>query len=222
MNRIGSFFRRQLDPSECWGALLFGLIMVLIITLGAHALVKEGRDAMRDMLAAMVGCNVAWGVIQGWLFVLEATFERGRVARVVCELQEARDEEQALAVIRNELDPDLERVANEEERARLYRHILVNVRNAQMPRTRLSRDDMAGAITVFLLVSLTTVPAVVPFLLIDHRRTALRVSNLLLVSLLFLVGYQWAGITNTNRWRAGLTVMIVGLVMVAIGEALGG
>ena len=43
------------------GAVLFGLIMVLIITLGAHSLVKEGRDATRDMLATVVGCNVAWG-----------------------------------------------------------------------------------------------------------------------------------------------------------------
>src|SRR5580692_7736741 len=124
MKRLISYLARQLDPSECWGALLFGLIMVLIITLGAHSLVKEGRDATRDMLAAMVGCNVAWGVIQGWLFVLEATFERGRVARVVSELRAARDEEQALAVIRDELDPDLGRLAAAEERARLYRHVL--------------------------------------------------------------------------------------------------
>ena len=125
-------------------------------------------------------------------------------------------------MIRDELDPDLKKVTAEEARASLYRHILDNVQKAEVPRARMTRNDMAGALAVFVLVSATTVPAVLPFLVLDHRRTALRVSNSLLVGLLFLVGYQWAGITTTNRWRAGLTVMIVGLVMVAIGEVLGG
>jgi hypothetical protein len=75
---------------------------------------------------------------------------------------------------------------------------------------------------VFVLVALTTGPAVLPFLVIGDLRLALRVSNLLLVGTLFVVGYRWAGQTNTNPWRAGVSVMIVGLGMVVVAELLGG
>jgi VIT1/CCC1 family predicted Fe2+/Mn2+ transporter len=174
------------------------------------------------MLVAAVGCNLAWGIIQGWLFVLDKLFERGRLAKLALEVQESTDEGAALEMIRDEHDPDLDKVASVEERARLYLHILDNVKATPVARTRLRCGDLAGAFVVFLLVSLTAVPAVVPFLLIDDLRTALRVSNFLLVSLLFLVGHQWAAITNMNRWTTGLSIMVVGIGMVAIGEALGG
>src|SRR5947207_2961462 len=99
MNRLQALFERLLDPSEWWGAVLFGLIMVLIITLGARSIVAQGEDATRDMLVAVIGCNVAWGVIQAWMYVLDAMFERGRIARLVKEVQEGTDEQLALAVI---------------------------------------------------------------------------------------------------------------------------
>src|SRR4051794_32712552 len=112
MRRLYSYFRRQLDASECWGAVLFGLIMVLIITLGARSIVSQGEDATRDMLAAAVGCNLAWGVIQGWLFVLDEKFERGRLAKHARDVQEAGDEGLAVAMVRDEHDPDLDKVAS--------------------------------------------------------------------------------------------------------------
>jgi len=43
--------------------------------------------------------------------------------------------------------------------------------------TRIIRDDMAGAFGVFVLVYLTIVPAVLPFLFIENLRIALRVPD---------------------------------------------
>jgi len=51
---------------------------------------------------------------------------------------------------------------------------------------------------------------------------ALRVSNLLLLTMLFLVGYLWARATHSNPWIVGSILLLVGLVMVAIAMALGG
>lgn len=67
-----SFIHRHLDPAESLGEVLFGLIMVLTFTLGAA--VAGGYK--RGMLLAAVGCNVAWGVIDGVLFVLSGRFAR--------------------------------------------------------------------------------------------------------------------------------------------------
>ena len=51
---------------------------------------------------------------------------------------------------------------------------------------------------------------------------ALRISNFLVVGLLFIVGYHWAKYVDVNRWWAGLGLMSLGLILVGIAIALGG
>jgi hypothetical protein len=125
-------------------------------------------------------------------------------------------------VIRGEMDPELKEVTSDATRALLYHDILVNVKKIVPPKTKMMRADVFGAIAVFWLVTLTTIPAIVPFLFIEKLRLALRVANLLLVGMLFLVGFRWAGAANTNRWMAGLVMTLVGITMVVIAELLGG
>ena len=72
------------------------------------------------------------------------------------------------------------------------------------------------------LVLLTAVPAILPFLLIDDRHLALRVSNLLLVGLLFLTGWHWARATHSNPWVFGTSFLVAGLGMVFVAMAFGG
>ena len=88
--------------------------------------------------------------------------------------------------------------------------------------TLVKKEDVFGAIVIFWLVFLSTIPAVVPFLVFRDRFVALRVSNLLLLTILFLVGYRGARVTHSNPWIVGSTLLLVGLVMVAIAMALGG
>ena len=145
MGRLVAYFRNHLEPSEWWGAILFGLIMAMIFTVGGRSIVADGRDATRDMLMGVVGCNVAWGIIQAWMFVLDAMFERSRIAQLIVEVKQATDEGEAVAAIADELGSTLDPVTSAEERARLYRHILSNVKSVEPPRTRPTRHDLAGA-----------------------------------------------------------------------------
>jgi hypothetical protein len=50
----------------------------------------------------------------------------------------------------------------------------------------------------------------------------LRVSNTILVALLFVVGWQWGKYGYVNRWLAGTIFLVVGLALVATAIALGG
>jgi VIT1/CCC1 family predicted Fe2+/Mn2+ transporter len=84
------------------------------------------------------------------------------------------------------------------------------------------REDLVAAFLVFLLVSATGLPGVIPFLLLDDSYLALRLSNVVLVSLLFFVGYWWGHYTDAPPWRVGATVTILGLSMVLVAVALGG
>ena len=74
--------RKYLEPGESLAEILFGLIMTLTFTLGAGLLVEEGPQAVRQLLVATVGCNIAWGIIDGALYVVGQIFERGRMARL--------------------------------------------------------------------------------------------------------------------------------------------
>jgi len=125
-------------------------------------------------------------------------------------------------MVRLELDPRLEPFTSLEERTHLYPAVLNRLVKVTPERTLVKKEDVCGAIVIFWLVFLSTVPAVVPFLVFSDRFVALRVSNLLLLTMLFLVGYRWARATLSNPWIVGSILLLVGLVMVAIAMALGG
>jgi len=217
-----SFVRRYLDPTESLGEVMFGLIMVLTFTLGAGLIVKEGTEATTRMLLGILGCNVAWGLIDGAMYVMSSMLERSRKARLLQSVQKAASEEDALAMIGQELDPRLEPFTSLEERTRLYPAVLDRLVKVTPERTLVKKEDICGAIVIFWLVFLSTIPAVVPFLVFRDRFVALRVSNLLLLTMLFLVGYRWARVTHSNPWIVGSILLLAGLVMVAIAMALGG
>ena len=68
----------------------------------------------------------------------------------------------------------------------------------------------------------STLPAVLPFVFLSDPHFALRVSNALLIGMLFLVGQRWARYTTLRPWLTGLTFMTAGLALVVIAIELGG
>ena len=82
--------------------------------------------------------------------------------------------------------------------------------------------DVRGAILVFCLVLATSVPAAAPFLLIENAYLALRLSNALLIALLFAVGFFWGRHVGVMPWLAGMLVMSIGVLLVLIAIPLGG
>jgi hypothetical protein len=79
-----------------------------------------------------------------------------------------------------------------------------------------------GALTSFWLVVVTSIPAAIPFLIFDDARFALRVSNGILLALLFITGYLWARYTLSRPWLVGFCFLIGGIALVAAAIALGG
>jgi VIT1/CCC1 family predicted Fe2+/Mn2+ transporter len=63
---------------------------------------------------------------------------------------------------------------------------------------------------------------VIPFLVFRNLHFALRVSNAIALVMLFLTGYSLARHGGHHPWRTGLSVMLIGVVLVAIAIALGG
>jgi VIT1/CCC1 family predicted Fe2+/Mn2+ transporter len=216
------FVQRHLDPASRMGEILFGLIMVLSVTLTAGLTVKEGKSGVRELLVAALGCNIAWGIIDGIMYVMNCMAERSVKARLIRAIQGAPDSQAALDIIRDEVEPELETLAGPEDRETLYRAMLKHLSQGVTPRTGLEKTDFYGGLACFWLVFVSCLPAAAPFLIFSDPTRALRVSNFLLLAMLFVVGRKWAAYANTNRLLAGLAMVAVGLLLVGIAIALGG
>jgi hypothetical protein len=214
---------RWLDPASSLGEIMFGLIMTLTFTLGAGIIIDdEGKEGARDLLIALIGCNIAWGVIDAAMYLMTELFTRGKRRRVAEAVRSAPDERGGVAVVARELDQYFEDVAHGEERDALYQRVAAKVRTAEIPPNRLTKADFMGAFTSFWLVVLASAPAAIPFLIWDDARFALRVSNAILLAFLFFCGFNWARYTLGNPWTAGLIFLAGGFGLVAMAIALGG
>lgn len=146
---------------------------------------------------AAIGCNVAWGAIDAGLFLLGGLFHRSRRARFYRALKSARNEAEALSAIGEEFGLEDEPLAfPPEDRAHRHKSMLALTAHATPARARLRRRDFLAALVVFVLLSATALPGVLPFLLIEDSDLALHLSNWVLILSLFLVGYWWGHYTD--------------------------
>jgi len=225
MGEVGrrSFTARYLDPGSHMGEILFGLIMTLTFTLAAGIVIQEeGRAGAREMLIGILGCNLAWGIIDGVLHVLGQVFERGRFRRIGVNLRQATTAEDARQMVADELDESLLAVTDDSTRERLYQSIVEHVRSVPAMPNRVRRQDLLGGLAAGWLVFACSFPAVLPFLFLDDPRLALRVSNAILLGLLFFVGWRAARHTLARPWIAGIMFLLVGVLLVAVAIPLGG
>jgi hypothetical protein len=215
------FVRKYLDPASRLGEILFGLIMVLTVTLGAGVALTDYKAGSRRLLLAAIGCNVAWGIIDAVMFLMDCvTVRMGRV-RLVRAVRRAPNEQSALRMIQNEVEPELQALLDPQEAEAFNRSILKHMAGAQTTTKALTKDDFYGAVACFWLAFVSCLPAAIPFLIFSKPYLALRVSNFLLLVLLFWVGRKWADYLGVNRLVAGVSMVAVGLVLVGIAILLG-
>jgi hypothetical protein len=214
---------RYLDPATSLAEILFGLIMTLTFTLGAGLIIEdEGRAGARELLIAVIGCNIAWGIIDAALYLAGQLFDRGRLRKLGRAIRAAPDPAAGTALVASELDPLIEDLLSAPEKQALYTRIARNVVSQPETANTITRADWLGAWMSFVLVVIAGIPAAIPFLLIDDARLALRVSNAVLVGLLFFTGYWWARYTVSKPWLVGVAFLVIGIVLVVAAIALGG
>jgi hypothetical protein len=219
---LANFIHRYIDPTDSLGETLFGLIMALTITLGARLLSQATEFDPRELVVAMIGCNVAWGVIDAVLYLIGSVFSRNRRVQFVRKLRAATNDVEAMAAIREEFGLEDEPVLSDADREAFHRLVLDIMRHAGTERAHLRLQDYQAALVIALVVSLTAVPGVLPFLFIADGHLALVVANTIQICLLFFVGYRWASHTGSSPWRTGLLILALGIGLVVVAVALGG
>ena len=210
--------RRVLSTPERLSEVLFGLIMALTFT-GSLSVATAGREDVRTMLLGALGCNLAWGLVDGVLYVVAALVERGRGLAMLRALRSATDEERARSLIADAL-PSLVASVLRPSDFDFVRQQLAAL--PAPPALSITARDLRGAVAVFLLVVLATFPVAVPFVFIHQTHLALRVSNGVALVMLFLGGFLMGRYMGRSPLRSGLLMTAIGVVLVAATIALGG
>ena len=209
----------RLRPIDRVSEVLFGLIMVMTFT-GSLSIAEAGREDVRTMLIGALGCNLAWGIIDGILYLMSAFAEKSEALMTLHAVRQARDAEDGRRLVAEALPSVVSSILTTDEldtlRVRL-RELPTPAANAQIEPAM-----WIGALRVFLWVFLITFPVAIPFIVMHDARFALRVSNGIAIGLLFVTGWAYGRITGRRSWVMGLAMVSIGIVLVGLTIALGG
>lgn len=208
-----------LNPVDRIAEVLFGLIMVLTFT-GAISASTDAREDVRELLWAALGCNVAWGLVDAIMYLMNIAIERGHSLAVIKSIKTAESEENTNAILKDEIQPGIAGLMTDKELIELGNRI----KRIPLPSKRnlILGADLYAGIQIFLLVFLCTFPVALPFAFFDNLSLAMRISNGVALLLLFIGGFVLAGYAGFRRVFTAVIYMLIGVALVIITMALGG
>ena len=211
--------KRVLEPIERISEVLFGLIMVLTFTC-SFSVAEAGKAEVRAMLLGALGCNLAWGIIDAIMYLMGCLAERARSIATLRAVRSATTPERAHQLIAAALPGVLGPLMNPPELEGIRQHLQQVPEPPTHP--RLDSKDWLGALAVFLLVVVATFPVVLPFALMQNAFRANRISNAIAICLLFITGYAFGRCTGYHPRIMGLSMVILGSLLVGLTILLGG
>ncbi|HEX6892409.1 MAG TPA: VIT1/CCC1 transporter family protein [Chryseolinea sp.] len=208
-----------LNPVDRVSEVLFGLIMVLTFT-GAISIATDGRQEIRELLWAALGCNVAWGLVDAIMYLMNVVLERGHGVTVIKRIMNSKTRESSRLILKEEIQPLVAALLTDEELDQLSDRL----KKVPQPSNRhlITLADLFAGLQIFLLVFLCTLPVALPFAFFQDVGLAIRASNGVALMLLFIGGYMLAGYAGFRRFATAGIYVIIGVLLVAITMALGG
>jgi len=217
--KIQSEAGSALDPISRISEVLFGLIMVLSFT-GSISVVSDGKAEIKDLLWAALGCNLAWGIIDGVFYLMSRLFEKGHGYSVLQKLKSTTDKTAGRKLLTDELPPVISAILKPEEVDQLQERL---VKLEDVPKSALINwSDLRTAFMIFLLVFTCTFPVALPFIFINNTALALRLSNGIALLILFIGGFSVGKYAGFRPAVSGIGILLLGIILVAITMALGG
>lgn len=208
-----------LNPVDRIAEVLFGLIMVLSFT-GAISASTDAREDVRELLWAALGCNVAWGLVDAIMYLMNVAIERGHVIMIIKKIRASNNDLESGQILKDEIQPGIAGLMTDQEISALSGRL----KNLPEPSKKnlLTGIDLWAGVQIFMLVFLCTFPVAIPFGVFDDLTVAMRASNGVALLLLFIGGFLLAGYAGFRRGITALLYMLIGVALVALTMALGG
>ena len=203
--------------------MLCGIIMVLVMIGYLKLALGQGFEFQKTMILVPLGCNAAWGIIDGIMYVLLNLRQRGKYSNLLSLVKSAKDQNDALTSIEDEFGFTIIGSLNKDDQTNIYHEILKRLTNvaAENPKG-ISKEDLRVVIVTFLIVFFTGFLLIIPFIIFNDVWLAIRISHIIGLVMLFCIGYRWGKSASRNKIRSGIAITILGVVIVGITEVLGG
>lgn len=208
-----------LSPVDRVSEMLFGLFMALTFV-GAVSVAEAGRQEIRAMFAAALGCNLAWGLADAVMYVVRTVTDRGRLLTLIHSVRAASDPQTGRRLIKSSLSRVAAGLVSDAEIERIRMRLIVLPSVPERP--TLKGEDLLAALAVFLIVVAATFPVVLPFAIIDDVRAAKVLSRGIALVMLFFGGLALGRYAGYTSWKVGLMMAGLGTALVAAIIALGG
>lgn len=208
-----------LNPVDRIAEVLFGLIMVLTFT-GAISASTDAREDVRELLWAALGCNVAWGLVDAIMYLMNVAIERGHAITIIKKIHSSTDPQESGQILKDEIQPAIAGLITDEEMSELSSRL----KKLPEPSKKhlITGTDLWAGVQIFMLVFLCTFPVAIPFGIFDDLAVAMRASNGVALLLLFIGGFVLAGYAGFRRGITALLYTLIGVALVALTMALGG
>lgn len=210
--------RRLLEPVDRISEVLFGLLMAVTIV-GSLSIATAGRDEVRTVLIAALGCNIAWGLVDAVMFLVRSVTEKTRRRVLVDRIRHA-DQPTSHRMIQLALPSGVAALLGPTEIEAMRARLLA------APAERggvLALEDWLSALGVFLLVVAATFPVILPFLLWRDLPSAMQASRWITLGMLFAAGYALGRYAGHQRpLVTGILMALLGAGVIVAIMALGG
>ena len=78
-----------LDPVYRASEVIFGVLMAMSF-IGSISVASDGREEIRTLLVAALGCNLAWGLVDGVMHLVSTKTQQRRNRALMARLRESR------------------------------------------------------------------------------------------------------------------------------------
>jgi hypothetical protein len=230
VNSLKGFWTKYIDPIDWLSESIFSIMIVLIFTLAYRVFsispvpgAATSSESATTLLLAILGAVIAWGFIDGMIYVILSFFEREESDRFICEIREAKSEKEKVEIVLNEFGEIFEPITDEHHRDALYLAILNSIKSTPVQKIGFSKDDIGAAVAHVFIAIISVIPSMIPLLVFSNNLSlAIRISNTISFAVLFITGYRWGKYVGVNPIRTGIIIMAIAIVLALLAIPLGG
>ncbi len=167
---------------------MFGVIMVVSFTSILRAYPNQADKIIGTVLLAALFCCIAWGLVDGIFYAWEAHYELNRKKKLLAMVQASNDPNKAREVVEDRLEDTIVGLMDEKDKEQVYQIVEKNVSRIDLGSVSI-KEDIVTVLIAFGLVVGSSIIVMLPFFLFSPVMTALKISNITGILLLFFMGY---------------------------------
>jgi VIT1/CCC1 family predicted Fe2+/Mn2+ transporter len=181
---------------------------------------NAGKQEVGELLWAALGCNLAWGIVDAIMYLMDELINRARSVKQINLIKGSENISESRSIIRENISPLISELMEDKEIDRMAKRIKL-LPELPVRKTLVFKNFLVAGL-IFMLVFLVTLPVALPFLFINDVALAMRISNGVALVLMFAGGFTLARYSGLRPVLTALAYSAIGIILVALTVLLGG